>query len=57
MHAVGMAEQLCKCGYTAPDPWDREPSPAVGVVFKDRRVLSSEYSYFTSRAVKEDLRI
>lgn len=57
MRAVGMAEQLCKCGYTVPDPWDRKLLPAVGVVFKDRRVLCSEYSYFTSRALKEDLRI
>lgn len=55
--AVGMAEQLCKHGYTVPDPWDCEPSPMIGVLFKDQRVLSSEYSYFTSRAAKDDLRI
>lgn len=55
--AVGMVEQLYKCGYAVPDLWDCEPSPLVGVLFKDKRVLSSEYSYFTSRTVKEDLRI
>lgn len=53
MRAVRMARQLRHRGNTVPDPWDCEPSPAIGVVFKDQRVLSSEYSCFTSRAVKD----